>query len=340
MRLVIPFSCTDNISIQEVGGKAKSLILMTLKGFQVPPGFVLLTHFFEPWIEQLTSSPEWHAALLADGPVLVQITKALKAQCQDLQFTEQQQAALNDALQSFRPIQAGHSFAVRSSSPEEDLENASFAGGYETRLGVKEEVIESAILHSFASLFDKRVFLYKREQGIPTDRVRFAVIIQQQVDADSSGVAFSINPVNNCYDEVYINANYGLGETVVSGTVESDQYVIDRLARKVVEMKVGRSGMVARLNSTGGIIQTQRGVEIGPSLTEEQALAVADLADRLEAVFEKPIDFEWAYSGDKLYLLQARPITTYFPLPPEMVTRPGEPKKLYANSTLIEQGLH
>lgn len=343
MKLWLPFRVSEPLSIQEVGGKALSLILMTQKGFPVPQGFVLPVHFFEPWLETLAASTEWRAAQTADGPALKQLTEALQAKCQNLPYTKQQQEAvrdaLEDALKTIAQNQAGRIFAVRSSSPEEDLENASFAGGYETTLGVTSDSLESAIRHSFASLFDERIYLYKHEHGIPTGRPRIAVIIQQQVDADSAGVAFSLNPLNNCYDEVLINANYGLGETVVSGTVDPDQFVIDRLARKVIEKNVGRSGSVVRLNSTGGVIQSQRSDETGASLTEEQALTIVDLVREVEAAYEKPVDIEWAFSVGKLYLLQARPITTYLPLPPEMVTRPGEPKKLYANSTLIEQGL-
>lgn len=339
MKQVFPFTVTEPVSIQAVGGKALSLIRMTQKGFPVPPGFVLSVDFFEPWLTTLASSPDWPTAQTASGPVLTQATQSLQAQCQNLRLTHLQQEALQAALQTFLPGQDGDLLAVRSSSPEEDLENASFAGGYETRLGVTVEALENAIRHSFASLFDERVFLYKREQGILTDQPRIAVIIQQQVDADSAGVAFSLNPLNNCYDETLINANYGLGETVVSGTVEPDQFVIDQPARKVIETKVGRSGLVARLGSTGGVFQTQRSAAAGASLTEEQALAIADLVHQVEAVYQKPVDVEWAYRAEKLYLLQARPITAYLPLPSEMVTGPGEPKKLYANSTLIEQGL-
>ena len=337
MKLIFSFNTPEPVSIQEVGGKALSLILMTQKGFPVPSGFILSVRFFDPWLEQLADSLDWQASQTASGVALTHATQALQAQCRGFSLTAQQMEALTSALQSFLP--GTTLFAVRSSSPEEDLDNASFAGGYETTLGVTPETLESAIRHSFASLLDERIFLYKREHGIPTDRPRIAVVIQQQIDADSAGVAFSLNPLNNCYDEALINANYGLGETVVSGNVEPDQFVVDRLARKILEVKTGRSGQVVRLKANGGVTQMQRDTESGPSLRDEQALAIADLVGQVESAYEKPVDIEWAYGDGKLYLLQARPITTYLPLPPEMVTAPGQPKCLYANSTLIEQGL-
>lgn len=343
MNRIVPFATTEPAAILEVGGKALSLIQMTQKGFPVPPGFVLPVSFFEPWFQELAVNPEWQAAQTSSGPALKQATQVLQARCQELAFTPQQQAAIQQAtVDLVKLLPAGQGapfFAVRSSSPEEDLENASFAGGYETTLGVTVEMLDRAIRHSFASTLDERVFLYKRAHGISTGHLRIAVVIQQQVDADSAGVAFSLNPLNNCYDEALINANYGLGETVVSGTVEPDQFVVDRLARTIVETKVGRSGLVTRLNAAGGVTLAERDAERGPSLTAEQALAIAELVGQVEAAYEKPVDIEWAYSTGRLYLLQARPITTYLPLPSEMVTPPGAPKRLYANSTLIEQGL-
>ena len=139
-------------------------------------------------------------------------------------------------------------FAVRSSSPEEDLEGASFAGGYETTLGVTVETLEAAILHSFTSSFDERVFLYKKEHGFQLDHPRIAVVVQQQVDAESAGVAFSLNPLNNCFDEAVINANHGLGESVVAGEADPDVFVVDKLKREIIETRIGSKQAVITLN--------------------------------------------------------------------------------------------
>ena len=170
-------------------------------------------------------------------------------------------------------------------------------------------------------------------------QARIAVIIQQQVDAESAGVAFSLNPLNNCYDETLINANYGLGETVVAGEVDPDVFVVDRLAHQIIETKIGGKGVVTRLNPDGGTVQSTRAPELRPACPPAQVDQLTRLIDQVEAVYHKPIDIEWAFAQDRFYLLQVRPITTYLPLPEEMLTAPGEPKRLYANSTLIEQGL-
>ena len=108
-------------------------------------------------------------------------------------------------------------YSVRSSSPEEDMQGASFAGMYETYLGVTTDRIEARIRDVFVSCIDFRVVAYKRQKGFDHTRYAIAVVVMTQIRSDSAGVAFSLNPLNNCYDEVVINANFGLGESVVSG---------------------------------------------------------------------------------------------------------------------------
>jgi hypothetical protein len=125
----------------------------------------------------------------------------------------------------------------------------------------------------------------------------------------------------------------------VAGDADPDLFVVDKPTRQIVEARVGSKQAVITLNQSGGTKKSIRENHQETSITNEQALALTDLLQKVEAHYQKPIDIEWAIAGEKIYLLQARPITTYRPLPAEMVTAPGEPKRLYANSTLIEQGL-
>jgi rifampicin phosphotransferase len=339
LKTVIPFTSNELPELHQVGGKALALITMTLEGMPVPPGFVLTVNFFEAWNAALQKTPEWEAVQRAGSTELGQATKALQSLCHRLKFDPHQQAELDASLELFRAAYPVHHLAVRSSSPEEDLEGASFAGGYETTLGVTFEDLRAAIIHSFASSFDERVFLYKKEHGFATDQPRIAVIIQQQVDAVSAGVAFSLNPLNNCYDEAVINANQGLGESVVSGDADPDVFVVDKLKREIIESHIGKKQVVITLNQQGGTTKSTRANHPEASMTPAQVLELTQLLEQVEAYYQKPVDIEWAISDGKLYLLQARPITTYLPLPDEMVTAPGQPKRLYANSTLIEQGV-
>ena len=324
-------------SIEQVGGKALSLMQMTGAGMPVPPGFVLSVKFFEPWLDALKASFAWDELKKTGG--IRQMAGTLQSLCHSLEFSESQKKELENALKSFKDQNHAHLFAVRSSSPEEDLEGASFAGGYETTLGVMADAIEAAVRHSFTSSFDERVFVYKKEHGFRLDQPRIAVVVQQQVDAECAGVAFSLNPLNNCYDEALINANHGLGESVVSGETDPDIFVVDKLRHEILSTRIGSKQAVITLKPGGGTAKSTRDNHPEASLTPALVMELTGLLEQVEAYYQKPVDIEWALAGGKLFLLQARPITTYLPLPAEMITAPGAPKRLYANSTLIEQGL-
>lgn len=335
-KLVYLFSTSKTPELSQVGGKGLSLILMTQQGLPVPPGFVLSTNFFEPWLEHIRKTPEYERYLKSSLESLKQNCEALKKICMSLQLDTTHKEILAKALQK---LKISNSFlAVRSSSPEEDLEGASFAGGYETSLGVTDEKLEDGIKRSFASLFDQRVLIYKKEHGFSIHNPRIAVIIQNQVASEIAGVAFSLNPLNNCYDEAVINANFGLGESVVSGAVSPDTIIVDKVSRTILEKKVGTKETSIWLAPDGGTYEKSSSSDL--CLSDEQIFLLTDILVRVEEYFKKPIDIEWAFAEGQLYLLQARPITTYIPLPEPMLTTPGEQKHLYADMTLLNQGIH
>lgn len=339
MALIYSFSTKDNPSIKEVGGKAMSLIRMTGEGFSVPPGFVLTVSFFEEWLKEIRKNPAWNDIVKNAGKSIKEPCTILKKACKNMMFDDSQKQELKPALHTLMQSNPDLLFAVRSSSPEEDLESASFAGGYETSLGVTGENLEQAVRHSFASAFDERVFLYKKEHGFSYDNPRIAIIVQSQVASDTSGVAFSLNPLNNCYDECVINANRGLGESVVAGLVTPDSFIVDKISMKIIERKTGSKGVSIMLKSGGGTETINTPGNGESCLTEKQVLDITDLTARVESFYKKPIDIEWAFHNGVLSLLQARPITTHIPIPGKMVTPPGEPKKMYMDFTLIAQGV-
>ena len=333
--MIHPFSANDAPSLGEVGGKARSLIEATAAGFKVPAGFVLDVDFFQPWLDEVRAGAAWHAFLESGAGDTRDACAAVKAACASLTLTGGQRAELDDALGT---LNADHCFAVRSSSPEEDLEGTSFAGGYETTLGVTPDTLEEALRTSFTSVFDERIVAYKRQHGMATDDPRIAVIVQEQVPSEVSGVAFSLNPRNNCYDEAVINANFGLGETVVNGHVTPDTYVVEKVRGEILERGVASKSHAAWLVNGGGTEERDNADPEAPSLTDEQALAVAQLAADAEAHYGAPMDIEWAIHDNTLYLLQSRPITTYVPLPPGMITEPGAGKHLYLDLVVLSQG--
>ena len=339
MKQVYQFTTGEKPDLAQVGGKAMSLIFMTQQGLPVPPGFVLSVAFFEPWLEHVRNTPEWSEVLNSSPENLKRNCEAVEALARGLELDDRQKEVLAKALASLDTDGRPRLFAVRSSSPEEDLEELSFAGGYETVLGVREAGLEDAVRRSFASCFDERVFVYKQEHGLAVDKPRIAVIVQQQIAADTAGVAFSLNPINNCYDEAVINANFGLGESVVSGAVSPDSFIVDKVLRAVIERKAGKKETSVWLAADGGTYERPSPSRSQLCLSNEQALALTDVLIKVEDHFQKPIDIEWAFADGKLYLLQARPITAYLPLPKALLTPPGEPKRLYGDLTLVKWGM-
>lgn len=326
------FKATKIPKLSEVGGKAKALIETTKAGFPVPEGFVLSVEFFAPWLHDIKSSTEWSG--LVSG-VTKEKCDALKKKAAAFKLNESQNTELEKYL---RAMESGWIFAVRSSSPEEDLEGTSFAGMYETFLGVTRENLEISVAKAFASMLDYRVMEYKKQNDIDLENTCISVIVQRQIASDVSGVGFSLNPNNNCYDEAMINAAFGLGETIVSGAVTPDTYVVDKVKNEILEKRINEKKHALWLLDDGGTVEKDNESPKTQALRDEQILELTELIKKCENHYGKPMDTEWAYEKGKLYLLQSRPITTYFPLYEEYQTKPGETKHMYLDMIKLTQG--
>ncbi|BES65692.1 phosphoenolpyruvate synthase [Gottschalkiaceae bacterium SANA] len=316
----------------KVGAKAHALILLTQKNFRVPDGLVLTIDFFEPWLQEITSTQEWTEA--KENPQKEKCDR-LKIRAGALAFTIEQQDLINEALAI---LGEEGLFAVRSSSPEEDQFDNSFAGMYKTFLGVKSGDLGNRIRQVFISLFDYRVMSYKSQVGISHKKLGMAVIVQVQLNSEISGVGFSLNPQNNAYDEAVINASFGLGEAIVSGLVTPDIYVVEKFKNRILEKKVNYKEKGIWLHAEGGLDQGPCKNPKAQALSDERIVGVAELIGRCESHYGVPVDIEWAYEKNELYLLQVRPITTHIPIFPEMMTEPGERKKLYVDLLNVSQG--
>ncbi|HVE68290.1 MAG TPA: PEP/pyruvate-binding domain-containing protein, partial [Solirubrobacteraceae bacterium] len=208
--------------------------------------------------------------------------------------------------------------AVRSSATAEDLPTASFAGQQDTYLNVVgDEAVLDAVRRCWASLWTDRAVSYRAGGGIDHRDVRLAVVVQRMVEATVAGVLFTANPLTGKRRHAVIDAAPGLGESVVSGAVNPDHFVVDKTTGAIVERCLGDKRMEIRPVAGGG---TQRiepeGRDDEASLSDDQIRALAALGARVEVHYGAPQDTEWAVdAGGKVWLLQARPVTTLFPLP-------------------------
>jgi len=304
----------------------------------VPPGIVLPVEFFASWFVKLKCLPEWEAFLAAASPDETRkACDCLKTKAAKLSFSDEQRIAVMTALQEFG---VDCLYAVRSSSPEEDLAGTSFAGIYETILGATLATIEEAVKKAFASCLDYRIVTYKCEHGFDTTNPKIAVVIQKQIASEIAGVGFSLNPVTNNYDEAVFNSNWGLGESVVSGIATPDTFTVDKVSRLLTHKQLGKKELSIWLTASGGTEDKVHYRSVEFTLSESEIRALTDLIIRVEQLYGMPIDIEWAFSNGNLYLLQAGPITAYVPLSPEMVTSPGERKRLYLDVTISVQGIY
>ncbi len=329
--------------LSEVGGKAHSLMRMADAKLPVPPGFVLPVAFFESWFETLKKTPSWEKfsnVKEGTGAALQKACDDLKAETLKLSFDAEQKKLVEEAAKRCAGNNENVLFAVRSSSPEEDLAGSSFAGGYETILGVTTAKLEDAVRRAFASCLDVRVAVYKSQHGFNVHKPSIAVVVQMQVASEVAGVGFSLNPVTNNYDEAVFNSNWGLGETVVAGLATPDTFVVNKVTQEIVQKQIGTKDTSIWLLPNGGTEERKDPRTEQPSLTDEQVAELARMVEDVDNLYGCPMDTEWAWSGGKLYLLQGRPITAQVQLPPDLVTEPGKPKRLYLDVTISIQGLY
>ena len=202
--------------------------------------------------------------------------------------------------------------AVRSSAVDEDGATASFAGQHETYLNiVGADAILQAVTRCWESARSERALEYRRQQGLSVEHVQIAVLVQQLIVSDVSAVVFSANPITGNRDEIVINASWGLGESIVGGTVTPDTFIVGKSDLAVVQRVISDKQRMT-VSAPGGTheVGVPRFLRNTTSLNDEQVIEMAKLALTLEVTMEHPVDVECAYAGGELYLLQCRPITT------------------------------
>ena len=189
---------------------------------------------------------------------------------------------------------------------------ASYAGQHETSLNIRGvEAVADAVVHCWRSAQSPRARAYRGAQGRARDDVQVAVLVQQLIVADSSAVLFSAHPVTGSRDEIVVNASWGLGESIVGGTVTPDTYVVRKADLAVVSRQVAaKRRMTVAVPGGTREVDVPRFLRTRSTLTEEQAVEIAHLGLALEATLGRPVDVECAYQDGRLFLLQCRPITT------------------------------
>jgi rifampicin phosphotransferase len=302
--------------LEQVGGKAINLMRLTSAGFDVPPGYVVATDVYRSFIEAagLGARIEELLSTACDGVVdlLEQRTAEIRALIDGAPIVPELADAIIGAyarLGSDRPV------AVRSSGTAEDLAEASFAGMHDTYLDVRgAEALLDAVKRCWASMWTARATSYRSGKGIGHGEAGIAVVVQAMVESDVAGVMFTGNPITTATDEIVINATWGLGESLVQGVVNPDQFIVADDDLRVKARTLGSKQVKVVRDPDHGVGTVEMPVAAEEqarfALSDEQIAEVADVGRRVREFYgELPQDIEWAIAGERLYLLQARPVT-------------------------------
>ncbi|HQZ72310.1 MAG TPA: PEP/pyruvate-binding domain-containing protein [Anaerolineae bacterium] len=298
------------------GGKGASLARLAQGGFPVPEALLVGADAYRAFARG--------ADLRAAGALSVTEPEALRRECESLRATLVATAFPPEVDRELRAALAdlvgrAGSVSVRSSATLEDLAGGAFAGQHDTFLGVRGlDAVMDAIRRCYASLWEDRAVRYRHELGFAPDAADMAVVVQTMVQADAAGVAFSMSPITGQTDRVLVTSAFGLGETVVSGDGEVDQFIVAKADGRVIERHVGLKAEEVVQAGAGTVTRpVEPARAASPSLDEGSLRQVVDLALKAERHFEFPQDVEWAIAGGRLHILQSRPITRF----PERWTR-------------------
>lgn len=294
-----------------VGGKGANLGEM-FSLFPIPNGFCITVHAFSDFLDQNQLKRKIHVLL---KELDVENTNQLEDTARRIEEMilagEIPKPIVERVLLDFKELNAEF-VAVRSSATAEDLPDASFAGQQATFLNVRgETALLDSIKKCWASLYSPRAIFYRVSKGFEHELVLISVVVQEMVNSKKAGVMFTANPITNSREEMIIEASFGLGEAIVSGMVTPDTLIVKKNDLSVVSHNIGGKRLAIVRDENGENKEIEIGEEESNSaaLSEEEWKTLAKEGLKIEQHYQQPMDIEWAFD-DKLYILQARPITT------------------------------
>ncbi|PIR04047.1 MAG: hypothetical protein COV59_02575 [Candidatus Magasanikbacteria bacterium CG11_big_fil_rev_8_21_14_0_20_39_34] len=304
----------DNISqtdLEKAGGKGASLAEMKRSGIPVPNGFILLTSAFELFVQKSGISSDIEKTISGLDYKKLDEIEVASQKIQAMIMQQNFPTILEEELQkAFHSLNAQF-VAVRSSATAEDGAYSAWAGQLDTFLNTKEENLIQNVKQCWASLFSTRALFYRFEKGFHNTNISVGVVVQKMIQSEVSGVAFSVHPVIQKRNLIYIEAGYGLGEAVVSGAITPDSYVVEKSDFQIVEKTISvQEQKLVLLGEKNEWVSVDKDRREKPKLTEEHIGELSRLVVKIEKQYGFPCDIEWSLFAEKLYIMQSRPITT------------------------------
>ena len=311
------FGQLSRADVDYAGGKGANLGELTAAGFPVPPGFVVGAPAYAAFCDGGGLRERIEARLSAvdveDTAELERASADVRAEVEAEPLPEWLADAVRGAYERLAAGEDRPAVAVRSSATAEDTESASFAGMNETFLNVRgaEETLE-AVRRCWASLFGARTIYYRAKRGFDQAGMDIAVVVQRQISSTRAGVMFTIEPASGALDKLVIEGAFGLGESVVSGSVSPDRYVVRKDKLTIERREVRRKELTIEPAGDGGTTTRELGEHEAeqPVLDDEEVHRLAELGVAIEAHYGSPQDTEWAFdAAGEVWMLQSRPVT-------------------------------
>lgn len=306
------FSDLTKSDTEIAGGKGASLGEMTQAGIPVPPGYVVLTEAFERFLDETNLNPEIEAQLETVNHLEMEtIERASEAIRSLILNAKMPDDIRQEILAAYQKLKADF-VAVRSSATAEDGSSASWAGELDSFLNTTEKTLLENVQRCWASLFTTRAIFYRFEKGFQHGKVSVAVVVQKMVNSEVSGIAFSVHPVTEDPNQLIIEAGWGLGEAIVSGSITPDNFVINKTDWSLIDSYISQQEKKLIKKQSGGnewvdVAETKQEIQ---KLADDKVQKLARLVVKIEKHYGFPCDIEWAMENDELYIVQSRPITT------------------------------
>jgi pyruvate,water dikinase len=334
MTYVINFQDVDKNSLPLVGGKNASLGEMIRAGIRVPPGFAVTTESYLAFITETGIRDKIYGILAGPDPDDVQSINNAGEQVQNLITSASMSQDIKTAIEhSYSELcdqcsVASLPVAVRSSATAEDLPSASFAGQQDTYLWIQGSVqVIEKVQRCWASLFTPRAISYRIKNNFPHEKVLISVGVQKMVNSKAAGVMFTLNPTDGDLSKVLIEGSWGLGETVVSGSVNPDKFIVDKVVMETTDRTVSTKHIECVFDPQKAEVvhsDVDPNMQCTCCLEDKEVKELANLGKLIEKHYGKPMDIEWAIDKDfpfpeNIFIVQARPETVWSQRKPKSV---------------------
>ncbi len=295
------------------GGKGASLGEMMQAKFPIPQGFVLIAEAFEKFLDEADLRVEVDSEINDVGKDKMHTVEHASERIQDMILRSKMPEDIASEIQkSFEKLDTQY-VAVRSSATAEDSQSAAWAGQLDTFLNTTQETLLKNVQRCWASLFTPRAIFYRMEQGLKKSHVSVAVVVQEMIQSEVSGIAFSVHPVTEDRDQIIIEAGWGLGEAIVSGSITPDSYVVSKKNKTIIDVNISEQEKKLEYDAKTGKNQWKT-VELSKrneqKLSGKQIMELSEIIKCIEDHYKFPCDIEWALYKGKFYITQSRPITT------------------------------